>query len=76
MNNYIVSCDWGTSEFRLRLINITEDIVVGEIISPEGVLNIHNRWTADSQKITLKKFYLQLLLKQIELLLENNSTDF
>ena len=76
MNNYIVSCDWGTSEFRLRLINITEDIVVGEIISPEGVLNIHNRWTADSQKITLKKFYLQLLLKQIELLLENNSKDF
>ena len=76
MNNYIVSCDWGTSEFRLRLINITEDIVVGEIISSEGVLNIHNRWTAGSQKITLKKFYLELLLKQIELLLENNSTDF
>ena len=76
MNNYIVSCDWGTSEFRLRLINITEDIVVGEINSSEGVLNIHNRWTAGSQKITLKKFYLELLLKQIELLLENNSTDF
>ena len=76
MNNYIVSCDWGTSEFRLRLINIAEDIVVGEIISSEGVLNIHNRWAADSQKITLKKFYLELLLKQIELLLENNSTDF
>jgi 2-dehydro-3-deoxygalactonokinase len=49
---------------------------VGEIISSEGVLNIHNRWIADSQKITLKKFYLELLLKQIELLLENNSTDF
>ena len=76
MNNYIVSCDWGTSEFRLRLINIAEDIVVGEIISSEGVLNIHNRWAADSQKITLKKFYLELLLKQIELLLESNSTDF
>ena len=76
MNNYIVSCDWGTSEFRLRLINITEDIAVGEIISSKGVLNIHNRWTADPQKITLKKFYLELLLKQIELLLENNSTDF
>lgn len=76
MNNYIVSCDWGTSEFRLRLINITENIAVGEIISSEGVLNIHNRWTADTQKITLKKFYLELLLKQIELLLENNSTDF
>lgn len=76
MNNYIVSCDWGTSEFRLRLINIAEDIVVGEIISSEGVLNIHNRWTADSQKITLKKFYLELLLKQIELLLKKNSKDF
>ena len=76
MNNYIVSCDWGTSEFRLRLINIAEDIVVGEIISSEGVLNIHNRWAADSQKITLKKFYLELLLKQIELLLKKNSTDF
>ena len=76
MNNYIVSCDWGTTEFRLRLINITEDIVVGEIISSEGVLTIHNRWTAGSQKITLKKFYLELLLKQIELLLESNSTDF
>ena len=76
MNNYIVSCDWGTSEFRLRLINITEDIVVREITSPEGVLNIHNRWTADSQKITLKKFYLQLLLKQIELLLEDIAKDF
>jgi 2-dehydro-3-deoxygalactonokinase len=49
---------------------------VGEIISSEGVLNIHNRWTAGPQKITLKKFYLELLLKQIELLLENNSTDF
>ena len=75
MNNYIVSCDWGTSEFRLRLINITEDIVVGEIISQEGVLSIHNQWAAGSKATSLKAFYLQSLLGQLEGLLDGLSED-
>ena len=76
MRNYIISCDWGTSEFRLRLINIIEDDIVKEIVSPDGAFSIYNRWTADSQKITLKKYYLQFLLPQIELLLKDTSKDF
>lgn len=69
MNNFIISCDWGTSEFRLRLINLKEEAVINEIISPNGVQSIHNRWTADSEKISKKECYLQFLLVQIEILL-------
>jgi 2-dehydro-3-deoxygalactonokinase len=75
MNKFIISCDWGTSEFRLRLINLIEKLVVKEIDSPNGVLSIQNQWAADSKKITLKEFYLQFLLAQIKLLLADNSED-
>jgi 2-dehydro-3-deoxygalactonokinase len=69
MNNFIISCDWGTSEFRLRLINLKEESVINEITSPNGVLNIHNSWTADSKKNSKKECYLQFLLPQVEILL-------
>lgn len=75
MNKFIVSCDWGTSEFRLRLINVTLDTVVRETISQNGVLSIHNHWTAGSKAISLKAFYLQSLLKQLEGLLDGLSED-
>ncbi len=76
MNNFIISCDWGSSEFRLRLINLKEEAIVNEIISLNGVLSIHNRWTADSKKISIKEFYLQFLLVQIEFLLADKSNDY
>ena len=76
MNKFIISCDWGTSEFRLRIINIIEALVVKEIVSPNGVLSIQNQWAADSKKISIKEFYLQFLLAQIKLLLVDNSENF
>jgi len=76
MNKFIISCDWGTSEFRLRLINVIEELVVKETVSPNGVLSIQNQWAADSKKISIKEFYLQFLLAQIKLLLVDNSENF
>ena len=76
MNKFIISCDWGSSEFRLRLVNIIEELVVKEIVSPNGVLSIQNLWAADSKKISIKEFYLQFLLAQIKLLLAESSEDY
>jgi len=76
MNKFIISCDWGTSEFRLRLINLIEELIVKEIVSANGVLSIQNQWAADNKKISIKEFYLQFLLAQIKLLLAGNSENF
>lgn len=40
----MLSCDWGTSSFRLRLVNVKDHDVVGEVTSADGIGAVYNGW--------------------------------
>jgi 2-dehydro-3-deoxygalactonokinase len=69
---YFLGCDWGTSTFRLRLFNLVENIVVGEIVTSEGVANTFNSWQADQGKtiISTEQYFRQKLKLCIDALAE------
>ena len=63
----ILSCDWGTSSFRLRLINVADKSVLGETTSGDGIAVVHNNWLqSDHVKNERIGFYTDILLSQIE----------
>ena len=69
---YFLGCDWGTSTFRLRLFNLAENKVVGELVTTEGVANIFNSWQADEDKniISREQYFRQKLKTSVDALAE------
>ena len=61
----ILSCDWGTSSFRLRLINVTDVTLIAETTEGKGIAVVYNEWLNSglSERIN---FYKNILLSQIE----------
>jgi len=41
-----LSCDWGTSKFRLRLVDTSKKEISGEALSEEGITETYNQWMA------------------------------
>jgi len=41
-----LSCDWGTSNFRLRLVDTNKKEISGEVLSEEGITETYNQWVA------------------------------
>ena len=64
--NEFLSCDWGTSSLRLRLVRIPECEVMAEIVSDEGIAASYKQW----QKTTTdrRQYYLQTLQNHIRTL--------
>lgn len=62
-----LSCDWGTSSFRLRLVNADSKEVSGEVLSDEGIATTQLQWLAtgrpESERIS---FYLEILNNSID----------
>ena len=71
MENYIVCCDWGTSVFRLQLVNNNTGDVLKQMSSADGVSSVHREWTSSLKAISLKEFYLTKLLAHLNTLLLN-----
>ena len=71
MENYIVCCDWGTSVFRLQLVNNNTGDVLKQMSSADGVSSVHREWTSSIKAISLKEFYLAKLLAHLNTLLLN-----
>ncbi len=59
-----ISCDWGTSNFRLRLVDSGNRQVLGEIESPQGIAAMFGEWK-DSGADRIP-FYQNFLHRQIE----------
>lgn len=61
-----LSCDWGTSNFRLRLVESKTRKILKEVILPEGIAGTYSKWEKsllpDSERIS---FYKQILNKAI-----------
>ncbi|MEZ4905901.1 MAG: 2-dehydro-3-deoxygalactonokinase [Spirosomataceae bacterium] len=68
MNKFIIGCDWGTSSFRLRLINIQSQEAISEVVTPSGVAFIFNEWENTlpyTNRLTFFKNYLQTQLQKL-----------
>lgn len=59
-----ISCDWGTSNFRLRLVDSGNQQVLGEVDSPKGIAVMFGEWK-DSGADRIP-FYQNFLHQQIE----------
>ncbi|MEX2593599.1 MAG: 2-dehydro-3-deoxygalactonokinase [Anditalea sp.] len=58
-----LSCDWGTSSFRLRLVEVPSLKVLAEEKSDQGIANSHTLWQQSGDKDPDKRlmFYLNLV---------------
>jgi len=66
MKNFL-SADWGTSSFRLRLIELLTGKVLEEVMSGSGIEVTHHRWLAagglEEERIS---FYKSVLLRAVQ----------
>lgn len=69
---YILSCDWGTSSFRLRLVSLGDHEIKGEVTSGEGIADTFNRWKLQGMPDRLD-FYRKELRKYIRSLRSRHS---
>src|SRR5215831_2794201 len=64
-----ISCDWGTSSLRLRIVDPISTSVLGEIISDQGIFKTFELWKGSArdqhERLT---FYQSILAEQIALL--------
>ena len=69
MQNFFLSCDWGTSSFRLNLVDAQNQQVIGEIFSDLGAVETYNSWKVRKpDSISKKDFYLEQLQQNISAL--------
>lgn len=67
-SKHILSCDWGTSAFRLRLIDLNGK-VIDEVLSDKGIASVYNDWLQENlnehERIDFYKKVLQSFIQQI-----------
>jgi 2-dehydro-3-deoxygalactonokinase len=63
MTKNILSCDWGTSTFRLRIVNVDDGNVLDEITSNSGINTVNNEWLAirkdESKRLNFYRSFIQ-----------------
>lgn len=66
-----LSCDWGTSTLRLKLVSINGAEVLIEEKSAMGIAFVHKRWIESAQpeneKVAFYLNFIQIHIKSIEL---------
>jgi 2-dehydro-3-deoxygalactonokinase len=65
--NLFIGCDWGTTNFRLRLVDRDRRETVAEISGPEGVAHVFSQWQHSGLDPGERVgFYMGFLAKGIE----------
>lgn len=64
--DYFLSCDWGTSSFRLRLIQVKNLTPISEIKNDLGVLETFNRWRRAENPADRMQFYTAIIEDHIK----------
>lgn len=64
---YFISCDWGTSSFRLRLVNAETFAVAAETRSAQGIAATYALWK-EQANADRAFFYSNIILQEIVLL--------
>lgn len=66
---FLIGCDWGTTSFRLRLINIPERKVVHELKNRDGVTLTYGLWRESGEDPeTRMQFFCKKLKQEIDIL--------
>jgi 2-dehydro-3-deoxygalactonokinase len=71
--DFFLSVDWGTSTFRLRLVEKSSMEVIKELVSPVGIKALYHKW--QQQGGDREWIFLHFLKQQIEQLGVNISED-
>jgi len=68
MTDYFLSCDWGTSSFRLKLITIPALQILSEENSDTGIATVFAAWSKRAEKDQARRqlFYLKVLASYIK----------
>lgn len=61
----LISIDWGTSSFRMRLVSISNATVLAEISSNQGVSVLNNQWAKGDEDRSRLDFFKQFLVQQL-----------
>jgi len=61
-----ISCDWGTSAFRMRLVKIETNIVAAEVRTENGIASTFKLW--QNSKIDRFSFYKTILSEHVAML--------
>lgn len=64
--NYFLSCDWGTSSFRLRVVDLHSGKVIAEERSGTGIAGTYQQWQQTSQP--REDFFAAIINRQIDIL--------
>ena len=65
--NLLISCDWGTTNFRLRLVDSDRREAIGEVSGPDGVSSVFSRWRESGLRPEERVgFYQSVLARQID----------
>ena len=64
IKKYLLSCDWGTTAFRLRLIDTINYKVINECVSLEGVARTYEAWKATGTPAQEKQGFFKNKFKQ------------
>lgn len=72
-----LSCDWGTSSFRLKLVDSATGTVGEAIKTSRGIQDVYNAWlkTGKDEAQEREAFYYRYLRENIVLLAEMNEQD-
>lgn len=66
--DYFLSCDWGTSSFRLKLVDSATGTVEEAIKTSRGIQEVYNSWSEEGQEQEREAFYYRYLQENIALL--------
>ncbi|WP_149273526.1 2-dehydro-3-deoxygalactonokinase [Pareuzebyella sediminis] len=62
--SYFISCDWGTTNFRLRVVHTQSLQVMEERATDQGVKSVYSRYKSQNE-LNQKEFYRAYLLDQL-----------
>ncbi|MEM6803988.1 MAG: 2-dehydro-3-deoxygalactonokinase [Bacteroidota bacterium] len=64
-----LSCDWGTSSFRLRLVEAQTLSILYELKASEGIKHLHTQYhSREDLPVNRSQFYLAFLMEKIKIL--------
>jgi 2-dehydro-3-deoxygalactonokinase len=72
---YFFSCDWGTSSFRLRLVQAEDFKIIAESGSTEGIAVTHTLWQSSAASTDRVAFYLRVIKKHIDTIIGKTGFD-
>jgi 2-dehydro-3-deoxygalactonokinase len=65
-----LSCDWGTSGFRLRLVDADTARLLAAVSSPDGVRAVHQAWRQAGAESDRSEHFSRIVRRQMERLAE------